>query len=56
MTVGELIEKLKELPEDCDISFHDYDKTYDNAEVMWDITKEEWETGEYTDEPYIYLT
>lgn len=55
MKVGELIEKLKELPEDCNIYFCDYDKTYD-AEVMWDNTKEEWESGEYTDEPYIYLT
>ena len=55
MSVGELIEELKELPEDCDIYFCDYDKTYD-AEVMWDNTKEEWESGEYTDEPYIYLS
>lgn len=45
MFVGELIEKLKELPEDCDIYFCDYDKTYDNAEVKWDITKEEWKRG-----------
>ena len=56
MTVKELIENLKKLPEDCYITFCDYDKTYDNAEVKWDITKEEWETGEYTDEPYIYLS
>ena len=56
MLVGELIEKLKELPKDCDIYFCDYDKTYDNAEVKWDITKEEWEKGECTDEPYIYLS
>lgn len=55
MPVRELIEKLKALPEDCNIYFCDYDKTYD-AEVMWDITKEEWESGECTDEPYIYLT
>ena len=29
MPVRELIEKLKELPEDCNIIFCDYDKTYE---------------------------
>lgn len=54
MLVRELIEKLKELPQDCDISFCSYTGEYD-AEVRWDITKEEREAG-YTDEPYIHLT
>lgn len=56
MPIRELIKKLKELPEDCNIYFCDYDKTYANAEIRWDITKEEWKKGKYTDEPYIYLS
>ena len=39
MNIGKLIEKLKELPENCDIYFCDYDKTYDNEEVMWILQK-----------------
>ena len=54
MKVKELIEKLQELPQDEEIDFMDFDYSF-NAEVCWDITKEEYEKG-YTDSPYIYLT
>ena len=54
MKVKELIEELSKLPQEEEIEFHSYDDYYD-AEVMWDITKEEYEEG-YTDTPYIYLT
>lgn len=54
MKVKELIKKLQELPEEININFCSYEKSFD-AEVVWDITKEEYEEG-YEDEPYIYLT
>lgn len=54
MTIGELIKELSKLPQDEEIDFCSYDNHY-NAEVKWDITKEECEEG-YTDTPYIYLT
>lgn len=53
-TVKDLIEELQKLPQDIGISFCDYDGVFE-PEVVWDITKEEYEEG-YTDEPYIYLT
>ena len=53
-TVKDLIEELQKLPQNIGISFCDYDGDFD-AEVKWDITKEEYEEG-YEDEPYIYLT
>lgn len=54
MKVKDLIQKLSKLPQDEEIYFCSYDNYYD-AEVNWDITKEEYEKG-YKDSPYIYLT
>ena len=54
MKVKKLIQELSKLPQEEEIEFRSYDKFYD-AEVKWDITKEEYEEG-YTDAPYIYLT
>ena len=54
MKVKDLIRELSKLPQEEEIDFHSYDNRYD-AEVMWDITKEEYEKG-CTDTPYIYLT
>jgi len=51
--VKDLIKGLQKLPPDAYISFRDYDGDF-NAEICWDITKEEYEDG-YEDEPYIYL-
>ena len=53
MKVKNLIQQLSELPQELEIDFCSYDSHYD-AEVKWDITKEEYEEG-YTDVPYIYL-
>lgn len=54
MKIKDLIQELSKLPQDEEIDFCSYDNHYD-AEVKWDITKEEYEEG-YTDTPYIYLT
>lgn len=54
MKVKDLIQELSKLPQEEEIYFCSYDNNYD-AEVKWDITKEEYEEG-YTDAPYIYLT
>lgn len=54
MKVKDLIQELSKLPQDEEIGFCSYDNNYD-AEVKWDITKEEYEEG-YTNTPYIYLT
>ena len=54
MKVKDLIHELSKLPQEEEIDFCSYDNHYD-AEVKWDITKEEYEKG-YTDAPYIYLT
>ena len=54
MKIKDLIQELSQLPQDGEIDFCSYDHRY-NAEVMWDITKEEYEAG-CTDTPYIYLT
>lgn len=44
MKVKDLIQELSKLPQDEEIYFCFYDHHY-NAEVMWDITKEEYEEG-----------
>ena len=54
MTVKDVIQELSKLPQEEEIDFCSYDNYY-NAEVKWDITKEEYEEG-CTDTPYIYLT
>lgn len=53
MKVKDLIGQLRKLPQDEQIYFCSYDKTY-SAEVKWDITQEEYEEG-CSDEPYIYI-
>lgn len=54
MKIKDLIQELSKLPQDEEIDFCSCDNHYD-AEVKWDITKEEYEEG-CTDTPYIYLT
>lgn len=54
MKVKDLVQELNKLPQEEEIDFCSYDNRYD-AEVKWDITKEEYEEG-YEDKPYIYLT